>query len=338
VIDRGEVSTLAALQGDGKSPLVQQLALCAAAGHPFLGFRTHMCRVALIDLESRPDKLRVALLRQAQALGLDARQAGHSLDVFMRGNPADPNSRELERILGVAPIQRGAELQKLVAAREYGLVIVDTALTFWPFKSSDEERVRGIFLWMSMIKSQPPYPSFLLTLHLRKVDRRALPARLLDDPYAWTDEIMGTRVWSTNADVRLGLEVLDRKAHDARYVFAGYRRGYGILPPMILEQAVDLIDGEPRVTRWQRCDPQQAAPTVLTPTQFVAFQKLPVGEWLTWDRLLALTSMPKVSLHRLIERAERAGLLERDKQNHRFIVVADARIRGPDGAVLELSE
>ena len=319
MIDRGEIGTLAGVSGLGKTPLVQQLAVCVATGTSFLGCSIQeVCRVGLIDLESRPDRLMASLKRQATALGTDLDQVGQQLDVFVRGNPGDPNSRELDRMLTAVPIiKRWTWLRNIIAARQYGLVIIDTGLVFWPIKSTDEEKVRQLFSGLSILKNQPPYPAFLLTLHLRKPDRRATPPSLLEDPFAWTDEILGSRAWSTNADVRLGIDRLGQMPDDDRLVFSGFRRGEGALAPLILEPAIELLDGEPHVTNWQRCAPETVAATVLTDPQRGTWEKLPVGTWFTWSELSATTRMGKSSLSRFIKRATPAGLIERDASRYR---------------------
>ena len=101
LIDRGDIGILAAAPGLGKTPLVAQLAASVAGGTPFLGLPTRQGRAALLDLESKPGGLRQLLTHQWVALDLDREAIGRSLEVFVRGNPEDPNSRELDRVLAI---------------------------------------------------------------------------------------------------------------------------------------------------------------------------------------------------------------------------------------------
>src|SRR5215813_906043 len=95
-------------------------------------------------------------------------------------------------------------LTRLAPQRHYGLIVIDTALAFTPFKAHDEGQARALFRWATL-RNRAPYPAIIFVVHLRKPDQKAHRPSLLEDPYTWTDEILGSVVWSASADVRLGL-------------------------------------------------------------------------------------------------------------------------------------
>src|SRR5262249_32544510 len=150
-----------------------------------------------IDVESSPPRQRELLQRQWTALALDAAAVKENVDVFVSGNPHDQNSRELDRILTKGTThQRWNWLFKLLQLRRYDLIVVDTALTFSPFNAADEEKVRQLFAWVSILRRTEPFPAVILVVHLRKPDRKSRGPTLLQDPYGWTEEILGSVVWS----------------------------------------------------------------------------------------------------------------------------------------------
>jgi hypothetical protein len=302
---RGEIGILAASPGTGKTPLVAQVASTTATGTDFLGLSTKVCRVLLIDVESQPQDYRTLLRRQWTALNLDADHVGRSVDLFARGVPDDPNSRELERILRCSNIKKWEWVTNLVQLGQYGLVIVDTVLTFSPFKSGDEEKVRELYAALACIARSASRPAVLVIVHLRKKDRKGQTPTLLEDPMAWTEEILGSIVWSASADVRLGLERVD----DHRVAFGGYRRGRGEFPPLILEARHDE-HGNPLV--WDRCADDAVALHMLTKEQRGYFARIPLDRDLTWKGLGIACGAADSSLSRLKEAAMGAGLLDYD--------------------------
>jgi hypothetical protein len=295
---------LAARPGTGKTPLIAQLMSSVASGMPFLELPTARCRVLLIDVESQPQDYRAILANQWSALGLNA-DVAQSIDMCARGVPNDQNSRELERILNQKNDVKWRWIENVVERGQYGLVIIDTVLTFSPFKSSDEDRVRELFAALARLSRQGSFPAVLGSVHLRKRDRKAKIPPLLEDPCGWTEEILGSIVWSASADVRLGLERID----DDRVALAGYRRGRGEFAPLIIQARRDE-QGEPLV--WDLCSNDALALQVLTADQQRYFKGIPIGEELTWDQLREHSGAPKSSLSRIKAAAIRACLLEHD--------------------------
>jgi len=309
LIDRGQIVVIAARPGTGKTPLLTQLVSAVSVGKPFLDFATRQCRGAIIDLESSPARHREQMQRQWRTMSIGD-EAARNIDAFVRGNADDPNSRELDRVLTkCSHVQRWIWLKKVATRRGYGLIVVDTALAFTPFKAADEEKTRSLFSWASGLRQAPSHPAIVLVLHLRKPDRKTPTPKLLEDPYSWTDEFLGSGVWSASADVRLGLENIGKDDHVA---FAGFRRGNGEVSPRIIEPQVEELDGHDHPTIWKLVEPSLAVGSVINGTQLARFNKLPVGQEVTWSDFLNVTGAPKVSASRLIQRATAAGVLDYD--------------------------
>jgi hypothetical protein len=233
---------------------------------------------------------------------------GGNLDLFTRGNPHDPNAKEVDRVLAkvIHPKDRFAWLERIISERQYELVILDTALALFPINSSDERHVRYIMGQVQALRQIPPYPAIVLVVHLRKRDKQFRPPSLLEDPFAWTEEMLGSIVWSASADVRLGLE---RHEDEGLTVFGGFRRGYGEVAPMILQPHLN-DEGEPLYFEPVAAD--VAASSVLSDSQTHALLRLPRGEWITFKQILGY-GLAKSTASRLIDRASAVGLLERDK-------------------------
>src|SRR5262249_12449865 len=102
LIDRGQIVVVAARPGTGKTPFLTQMVSAVASGQPVLGMPTKRCRVGLIDLESDPRRHRQLLQRQWVALRLDPNTFCENIDLFIRGNPNDSNSCELDRVMTIS--------------------------------------------------------------------------------------------------------------------------------------------------------------------------------------------------------------------------------------------
>ena len=303
-----------AMAGSGKTPFLLQLGSCVSAQRRFLGHVTHRCRVGYIDLESSPGQLRRQIPRQWRALHIEPSAVGDAFELLGRGNKRDPNCRELERICrsALSNAERCAWLGTLVRQQQYGIVIVDTALALWPIAAKDDLGVRELFAELSKIAKDPPYPAILLSVHLRKRLRQAPPPPLADDPRGWCDEILGSVVWAASSDVRLGLEDAPASEH---VVCAGYRRGEGLLHPLVIKSAVETIDGQSEWTHWRRCRGTEVAAAVLTPKQQEIFAELPEGKWMTLAAIQELTGKARVTVWRFVKAAPVTGLFEVHRGN-----------------------
>lgn len=90
LIRRGDVVNIVGGPKARKSFLVDQLAICVAAGIPFLEWPTVQGRVLLIDNELQGDDIVARLTNIARHMGLDWETVGQQIDVMkLRGTLAD---------------------------------------------------------------------------------------------------------------------------------------------------------------------------------------------------------------------------------------------------------
>ncbi len=300
ILDKGEIAILASDPNVGKTPLVAQTALSVASGTEFLRFETKEARVLIIDLESGAERCHKMIRRQSEHLGVDA---SPNIDLFVRGNPKDRNSQELESVLAESESERLKWLTNLSTGGDYGLIIIDTALQLIPFEAAKEWRTRDFLKTISHLRRTKPYPAILFTHHLRKPDSKKPRPSLLKDPKAWFFNVLGSVAWISNTDVRLGLS-----QEEGYVVLAGFRRGESELGPLILDQNIITIDGEHAPTHWVRTSNTDLATKAFSPAEKKHFDKLPFGEPFTWEEAMK-RDIPRTSLHRILEKAERIGVI-----------------------------
>ncbi len=301
LLDRGEIAILASDPNVGKTPLISQMALSVASGTEFLRFKTKKVRVLIIDLESGAERCHKMIQRQSEHLGVDA---GPNIDLFVRGNPKDPNSQELESVLEKSEYERLDWLTNLSTEGGYGLIIIDTALQLIPFEAADERHTRRFLKTISHLRRTKPYPAILFTHHLRKPDSKKPRPSLLKDPQAWFFNVLGSVAWISNTDVRLGL------SQDEGYVvLAGFRRGESEVGPLFLDQNIINIHGEPAPTHWVRASNTDLATNAFSRTEKKYFDKLPFGKPVTWEEAMKC-DIPRTSLHRILIKGERIGVIK----------------------------
>lgn len=316
LIDRGQIIVFGAKPGTGKTPVVTQLLSAKACGVTFLGYSIPKpCRVALIDLENSPGMQRAILQQQWQAMGLDQALVQDNMDAFVCGNPHDPNSRELDRILTASASDKLQWLGSLARTRAYDLIFIDTILAFVGLKSTDEIQIRAMFRELRAIRSTPPFPAIGLTIHLRKGSERGRDEEvtLLDNPRQWTEEFLGSGVWSASADVRLGMEPYG--AQELHKVFSGFRRVDGELTPHLIEQEFTEIEGVLIPRRWVQIDAGLALERQLTPTEGEHWARIclsvPVGQSVKFAALVDLCKSKSVA-SRLLRKAQATGVLSKN--------------------------
>lgn len=97
LLERGDRLVLTGTEGAGKSELMRQLAICAAAGvHPFTGARQPVRRVLLVDCENGVPKLRRAMRGLAAAARRYGADPAESLWVEARPQGLDLETSEDE--------------------------------------------------------------------------------------------------------------------------------------------------------------------------------------------------------------------------------------------------
>jgi hypothetical protein len=303
LLHQGEIGILIGRSGMGKTPLAVQLALCVAGGIPFFGRHTVARPAGVLALESLYDTREIIFGRMQHRLGISSNVP---LDPFLLGNDdGDPNSRALREAIHLADDKaRLGWLARLIRDRNYGLVIIDTMLTFMSLEATDEKGVRHLYAELRKLCATRPYPAIVFTGHLRKRDRKNPGPSLLDDPRMWLqEETLGTTAWTSCADVRLGFDRLGDDPDERDYkVLGGYRRGEDPLPPIITRPETETVevDGVPTEMPilWTRADPSVLHKHAFTETEWDCFNKLPVGEVLSFKECVELCGA-KSTWHRM---------------------------------------
>ena len=87
---RGEVVTVVSGVKVGKSWMAMQLAICVAAGRPWMGMEVRRGRVLLVDCELHQETLDVRLKKVAEVMGVDPHAVAGNVDVVcLRGTGLD---------------------------------------------------------------------------------------------------------------------------------------------------------------------------------------------------------------------------------------------------------
>ena len=203
--------------GLGKSPLLCQLAVCVAAGIPFLGHEVKQSRVLIADYEN--DAALSGMIHSvAKAVGAPESALEDSLFILQR-----PEQRDLL-----------AEVEKTKAR----LVIVDSLRGF-DSQAESSKSGRGSQMISEL---QAVDCCWLLIHHLRKPPANAeVPKAALDDEtipvLTWLESLAGSRSLVNQTFTRIGIDRTSRKSADL--VVRGYFKGRGEFGPLYLERKYD---------------------------------------------------------------------------------------------------
>jgi hypothetical protein len=221
---------LAVLIGDsrlGKSPLCYQMAICVAAGVPFLGHEVEQGRVLLVDFENGAEDVENTIERVTEHLGLKERPK----DLLIRPSWALGN----------------LQLEEIVAEICPSLVILDTLTTYAPEIEERNMNATRIYKDLRSLGC-----TILGTHHIRKPSTLSgvSPPNLetTADLNQWFLQTRGPGALINGADVRLGLERPSSRGlarDEIALVLRGWMRVRGEIPPIYLARACDE-EGEPK--------------------------------------------------------------------------------------------
>lgn len=237
---------IAIIGGDstiGKSPLICQLALCVAAGVPFLGMKTNQSRVLYFDLENSLQDHK--MMRDALACFLGVNKMPD--DFLLRTEPGD--------------------VERLVAELRPRLVVIDSLRSSCP-EVTEKNAVAG--QWLKDIRklARDYGCAFLIVHHLRKPHEKSFHGDLTEESRVvnWLLEMEGPRALVNQTDVRVAVAVGDGSPAALRVKWS--RRVNGDSPLVLLERVHDE-EGEPAGYR------HLAGASLLSPERQAALAKLP---------------------------------------------------------------
>ena len=184
LIARGSLNIAAGDSGLGKSPLFYQLALCVAAGIPWLGMPTTKGTVLYVDFENgelQSQGLRDSLLRH-----LEQRDCPDNFLTHYGGSELD--------------------LVRVIRAVRPSLVIVDTLRAYDP--SIEENNTKtGIALKKFRSVAHDTDTAVVLMHHLKKPGEHGVPSLEDTPPLQWLNQACGARALINQMDFRLGIDL-----------------------------------------------------------------------------------------------------------------------------------
>lgn len=295
--------SIAIVGGDsaiGKSPLLCQLALCVAAGVPFLGMKTTQGRVLYFDLEN--SLLDCKAMRDAlvQFLGLGKTPEGFLL-------VTEPRS----------------QLEELLAEVHPSLVVIDSLRSYKPEVTKDNQAAGE---WLKCIRAlvRKYGSSFMQVHHLRKPGENSFGRRLDEETRVpnWLLEMEGARALVNQTDVRVAVAEGDGKPAALNVKWS--RRVHGDSPLILLERV--FHQGDPVGYR------QLTGVGYLSESQRQALAKLPdsPAEFSFKDAKEALGGADNRT-GEFLNKGKQHGIIEKLGRNRYRKLDARGVIEGPDG-------
>lgn len=236
------LSLLVGDSGVGKSPLVYQMAVCIAAGIPFLGRAVKQGRVLCMDFENGIGQVDEMLDNLYQHLGLS--EPPKNL-IFWNINDADPKYG-----------QKGYTALDTIRREKPDFVIVDALTGMFPEVEKDNSiATKHLQQFRELIRD---YGTSILALHHTKKpsdDTRFAPPSLESSPNIriWFNQARGARAIINGSDIRIGVDIPEFANHqitdgktkeEIALVMKGFARIKGDIPLTYLSRHCDE-NGEP---------------------------------------------------------------------------------------------
>jgi KaiC/GvpD/RAD55 family RecA-like ATPase len=218
--------------GLGKSPLLYQMAVCVAAGVPFLGNKTHAGRVLCLDFENGLGQVNEMVSRLTQHLELEKEPENLLLWNF------NDYSSEYSR----------HTILDMIREFEPKLVIIDSLTGYHP--EIEEKNALAMRCYQEFRKIIQECGCTIIGVHhIRKPSDNP---KFKPDPLEiaklrhWFNQARGARVLINGSDVRLGVDEphLGSLPQEVALVMRGFERVRGEIPFFYLARVLDE-DGEP---------------------------------------------------------------------------------------------
>ena len=299
----GQLIVVAGRFGVGKSPLVSDLIMHTLSGREWCGRAVRQRPVISFDFENSGPVYRQNILNICGRLNTPSPKVPDQLEVYLeQDSPEELGTKDLLDVLKESSEKRLAFIRDALERKPNALVIIDPLEMLFRIDTLKKSEVLGLYTQMRFLLSDFPQAAILMTFNLRKRDRRAAPPDLMSNPRDWLEEVCGSLDILNRSDVRLGMDFYN----DDIRVINGIRRGEEMEPILVkpVGDSPDKLAGF-ELSLANEVDLKSA----LTATQQSHWEKLP--DKFSFEEI-ADKSVPRTSLHRLINRTQSLGALKQE--------------------------
>lgn len=269
--------------GLGKTPFCMQLAVCIAAGVPFLGMPTQQGIVLYADYENSAAQFQEKQNDICRALEIDRPDtACYRLEY--------PTAQQIEND---------------VAILRPKLLIVDTLRYHDPAAETSNPHAASRMGWFKRLAHT--YGCATLFIHHPKKQNEEDPRPILDSSVRvldWMQCASGPLAFVNQSDVRIGFDRPLRSNAPFAVIIRGHRRGCDEIGPWKLARILDDYTGDPVAYSIL------SGRTELNQVHQGYFAKLPAGE-LTYSEIVTLLTTGKKQVSEFLAAATRAKVVLR---------------------------
>ena len=305
IVREGQLVTLAGSYSVGKSPLLQELAVCIINGIPFFGRKVLKRPVVYFDMENAGYAIEQNMRNICDRRGLDYPTVPDELEPYFLhgGTHSDSGSEQLIQLMKLKEVKDCLLfLVEILSRKPNAFIIIDPFEMF--FKIDTIRKIPILELYGDLREQLARFPQAAMnfTFNLRKADRQTKKPDLLRAPRPWMEEVCGSLDIINRADVRIGMDFLADE-EDMRAI-NGVRRGENF-EPMVVKSV-----GEPG---------SLSGFTLCTGVETDLLSALSLKQKQYWEALPASFTMEEVrdvivphsALYRLIEKAKSLGIIEK---------------------------
>ena len=285
------VNLIAGDSGIGKTPLCLTIALCIAAGIPFLGMKTpRPRRVLYCDAESSRTAFHSVVSTLSRYLRL--KSVPHNFHVW------SPNWDEsLQGINYSNALFQKAEWNGF----QPEVVFIDPLRVFFP--EADLKRDVALTYLKRMRRINNGGVTWLIVHHTRKPNVDEKPPAIEDNPHTWFHEVAGQHAIINHVDTRLGVEATPQR-EGSEMTVGGFVRMLGPIPPVYRARSYDAEGNPQGYMRASSLD-------LLVPDYRAAFHQLPApGEVFTFKMASNTLGKSDSSANNMLKRFKSIGAIK----------------------------
>jgi hypothetical protein len=213
LIPEGKPTMLVGESTIGKTPLAVQLAVCVAAGVPFLGMPVKQGKALLIDYENSEPQLALMLDAITGFLGVDL----------------------TDQLLAFPAPDTSADVFALIEGFQPAIIIVDSLRGFDPRAETASDHAAAMFARLAKYSA-----AWVLIHHPRKDQPEAEKVALLDAPRVvdWLQAAAGARALINQSSTRIAVDSVGQGQTGDLLMRWNYK-GLGDRGPLRIERALD---------------------------------------------------------------------------------------------------